>query len=72
MNKSGCEILEMLFNGDNRDAKAFIYKLKQPCDILNIIINDKNNCWDVIAYNRFFYDYDNEDELTIYNELFVR
>ncbi len=72
MNKPGCEILEMLFSGDSEDKKAFIYKLKQPCDILNIIINDKSNCWDVIAYNRFFYDYGSEDELTVYNELLFR
>ncbi len=72
MNKSGCEILEMFFNGYGKDKKAFIYQLKQPCDVLSIIINDKNNCWDVIAYNRFFYDYDNEDELNICDELLIR
>ncbi len=70
MSKSNCETLEIFFNESDKDKKAFIYHPKQICDIFNIIINDKNNCWDVIVYNRFFYD--NEDELDSYNELFIR
>ncbi len=63
-------ILDMIFYGDKDDKKAFIYQLKKPCDMFNIMIKDTSNCWDVIAYNRFFYD--SEDELDIYNELLIR
>lgn len=72
MSNLDCSILDMLFYGDKDDKKAFIYQLKKPCDILNIMIKDSGNCWDVIAYNRFFYDYDSEDELDIYNEILIR
>ncbi len=57
-----CSILEVFFGDGGDSKKAFAYRLKQPCSFLDIILNDRNNCWDVITYNRFFYDEETEIE----------
>ncbi len=63
-------IVEMFFDGNFDGRGAFVYELKQPCDTIDVIINDKGNCWDVIAYNRFFYD--QEEECCKEDELLIR
>ncbi len=55
-----CHVLEVFFGEGGDSKKAFTYKLKQPCTLLDIVLNDRNDCWDVIVYNRFFCDDDGE------------
>ncbi len=63
-------VFQIFLDGDEDCKDAFVYKLKQPCDTLNVIISDKGNCWDVITYNRFFYD--REEEFCKEDELLIR
>ncbi|WP_025209483.1 hypothetical protein [Hippea sp. KM1] len=50
------------FCGTQQEKEAFVYKLKQLGGGAEIVINEDNNCWDVIVYNRFFYDKEQEED----------
>lgn len=47
--------------------RSCTWNLKKLCNG-DIVINEKDKCWDIVAYNRFFYDdekyqYDINDKL---------
>ena len=63
-------VFEIQFDGNSNDKSAFVYQLKQPCSVVNVIMEDKGVCWDIIAYNRFFYD--QEEEFYKEDELLIR
>jgi hypothetical protein len=64
-------ILELFFDGKIDAQGAFTYQLKEPCSCVDIVISDGGSCWDVIAYNRFFYD-DREEDFCKEDELLIR
>ncbi len=62
-------VFEIQLDGNRDEKNAFVYQLKQPCNVVNVVMEDKGACWDVIAYNRFFYD--QEEELCEEDELLI-
>lgn len=62
MSVNGCELLfDIFFKGEENSKKAFMHELKESCSIINLIWEEKDKSWDIIAYNRFFYSEDGED-----------
>ncbi len=69
MREFECKI-KMYVCGDNSEKEAFVYKLKNSSSDIEVTIEDKGKCWDVIVYNRFFYD--DEDSEKLNGEVFIR
>ncbi|AEA33315.1 hypothetical protein [Hippea maritima] len=59
------------FCGSQEEKEAFVYKLKQLGGDAEVVINENSNCWDVIVYNRFFYDREQEEDF-LNDEIFFR
>jgi hypothetical protein len=70
MDKFNCKV-EVRFCGDKSKLEAFVYELKSLNSNWDIVINDSKDCWDIIMYNRFFGDGEDED-LIINDEVLVR
>ncbi len=60
MSDHECNVIEVFFGEGNGIKQAYSYRLKKPCTLMDIVLNDRNDCWDVIVYNRFFCDENGE------------
>ncbi len=65
--------VEICFNNEGGPAvsRACMWRLKKLCDSSFVIVNEWDKCWDVIVYNRFFYDSMEEDKEIVNDEVFL-